>query len=134
LLNVEADTKRDNLTFTELQLTYAEVAASESANTNKHIIDEVAKICNSVLGIPTSPNDISTAFPISKSMPTSAPVSHVKFVCRAHRDQIFLAKEKLKQHEPDHPPIYINEDFPQKSQKLIDNLRRMVRAKTLIGA
>ena len=132
-------TKRDNLTFSGIDLNYSEVAAinvsDNTAESSKRLVDKIVTICNSSLDIPITEHDISTAYPLTKGSATRPSVVLVKFVRRSIRDTVFLARKKLSSLDsPTRNKIFINEDLSSESRKLLGTLRRMVKNTTLSGA
>jgi hypothetical protein len=94
------------------------------------------KLCNETLEVPITSQDISAAFPLVKGTVTVPSVSLVRFVRQVDRDKVFLAKRKLSERNgiPSAKKVYINEDLPVDSRKLLGALRRLVKSHNLGGA
>ena len=128
LLSVETEIRRDNVIFTGLKLSYAD-AANSSTGTNEsslRLVNEVAAICSNTLQVPTTALDISSAFPLFKGSRTAPSVVLVKFNRRSHRDNVFFARKKLMTLSATENKVFVNEDLPPETRKLMGSIRRMV--------
>jgi hypothetical protein len=138
VIELETESRRENLTFTGLHLTYAEAVSSArdtTAQASTNITDQVINICNNNLDVTLHPNDISAAYILAKGSASAPTVVMVKFVRREMRDKVFLARKKLKALAAvSNKKIFINDDLPTELRKLLGALRRLVKDKQLQGA
>ncbi len=132
---MDSAARRDNLTFTGLTLPFADVAAdnASTSSSSQRIVDRVVQLCNDTLDVPVCPEDISAAYPIYKGTSTAPSVVLVKFVRRYQRDNVYLARKKLMSRGAG-SKIFINEDLPQESRKLLGTLRSSIKSHTLLRA
>jgi hypothetical protein len=132
---MDSAARRDNLTFTGLTLSFADVASdnASTSSSSQRIVDQVVELCNTTRNVSVSSNDISAAFPIHKGTSTTPSVVLVKFVRRCQRDSVYLARKKLQSLSTGRK-IFINENLPQDTRKLLGTLRSSVKSHTLLGA
>jgi hypothetical protein len=129
--------KRDNLLFSGLDLPVADAIADE--NTSSRLVQKVLSVCNDQLGCDVKIEDISLAYaiPLKRNVPPRPNMRRqvvVKFTRRVVRDNVYMARFKLKNFNNAASAIFINEDLATDVQKLFAAARNMVKAKTLLGA
>ena len=137
LNDMKTANRRDNLTFTGIRIPYADVVASQkpaekadrqTAPSSTVLLNQVVDICN-ILKVPIKVEDISATYMLSKGSSTASPVNGVKFVRRTIRDNVYFTKKKIFNFTDD--KIYINEDLPLETRRLVASLHQIVKNKTL---
>jgi hypothetical protein len=133
-LDLEGHIRRDNLLFSGLNLTFANVSGppEESAD---NLVQQIVTVCNDQLGCNLHASDISAAYTLpAGNNPTSQRQVLVKFIRRRDRDAVYKARTRLKTYNRDNAKkIYINEDLPSVTRSLFGKLRELFKAKRISG-
>jgi hypothetical protein len=133
----ENERRRDNLIFSGIAVTAADLAGDENSSTN--LVQRVVQICNDHLDCKVNPIDISSAYvvPVKRSSPAGGNrLVAVRFTRRLVRDDVYAARARLAAHNKRTPApsrIFINEDLSLESRKLAAELRKLVKNKQLLG-
>ena len=139
--------RRENLLFTGLQLTTADVASDE--HSSLRVMKQISELCTNTLGCNVAPEDISTAYVLPKrnrrppavidgavsaaTLPDLRSVL-VRFTRRHVRDEVYANRTRLAQfNRTNKTKIYVNEDLSADDRKLAADLRNLVKQKRLQG-
>ncbi len=129
--------RRENLIFSGLTLSYADVAGETSTGASSRIRQQVLDICQNGLDCEVTRNDIScvTVLPRRDKNAKYGSVI-VRFTRRDTRDDVFFAKKKLADGNKDKPKesrIFINEDLTNQQRKLFASLRQKKKDSAIEG-
>jgi hypothetical protein len=141
IAELDSSSRRDNLIFTGLETSFADLVDGES--TSSRMVQQVVRLCQEKLGCEIHPSDISAVqlIPIKTRSGSAQGGSQnqrmavVRFTRRVVRDNIYAARMKLKtRNQFGQGAIFINEDLTADLRKIFSELRSRVKSKMLLGA
>ena len=133
---LESYNRRENLIITGLPTAHAaEAVSAETPDRGEHMeVTEraVLELCNTQLGVPITPADISITHRLRKKPDTPGPPAViVRFTNRKAREAVYAARYQLKSCSP---PVYINEDLTKTTAALFSHARKLVKTKQIFKA
>ena len=141
----DANFRPDNLIFSGLQMSYADLADGES--TSSWLMQQIVSLCNDQLGCRVHLLDVSTVqtVPIKNrnGQPDQSSLSGsicqclfvVCFTRCIVRDMVYSSRMKFKDYnQGTQGKIFINEDLDAVKRKNFSELCARVKSKTLLGA
>ena len=122
--DLEQYSRRENLIFTGVPLSYSEAIASSTKKDDQVTVDKIMKLCQKNLNITIHSENIATAHPLKGSNSSRNPSAIlVHFVRRSVHDNVFHANSLHKDFNQfctdTTSRIFINEDLTDKRCKLL---------------